>query len=79
MRQNKGEAINFIKSYVKLPDDEAAKSYDFLLKEMPPDLIAEDAVIRAGMEFARSALKMSADAAPDISKVRDWSFAEAVR
>ena len=79
VRQNKGEAINFIKSYLKLPDDEAAKSYDFLLKEMPPDLIAEDAVIRAGMEFARSALKMSADAAPDISKVRDWSFAEAVR
>ena len=31
------------------------------------------------MEFARSALKMSPDAMPDIAKVRDWSFAEAAR
>jgi NitT/TauT family transport system substrate-binding protein len=79
VRQNKSDSVNFIKSYLKVPDDEAEKSYDFLIKEMPPDLIPEDAVIRAGMDFAKSALKLSPDAVPDISKVRDWSFAEAAR
>ena len=28
-RQNKGEAVTFIKGYLKVPDDEAEKSYDF--------------------------------------------------
>jgi hypothetical protein len=50
-----------------------------LIKEMPPDLIPEDAVIRAGIDFAQSALKLSPEAVPDISKVRDWSFADAAR
>ena len=44
--------MTFIKSYLKVPDDEAEKSYDFLIKEMPQDLIPEDAVIRAGIDFA---------------------------
>jgi ABC-type nitrate/sulfonate/bicarbonate transport system substrate-binding protein len=79
VRQNKSDSLNFIKSYLKVPDDEAEKSYDFLIKEMPPDLIPEDAVVRAGMDFARSALKLAPDLVPDISKVRDWSFAEAAR
>ena len=79
VRQNKSDSVTFIKSYLKVPDDEAEKSYDFLIKEMPPDLIPEDAVIRAGMDFAKSALKLSPDAVPDISKVRDWSFADAAR
>jgi NitT/TauT family transport system substrate-binding protein len=79
VRQNKSDSITFIKSYLKVPDDEAEKSYDFLIKEMPPDLIPEDAVIRAGIDFAQSALKLSPEAVPDISKVRDWSFAEAAR
>jgi predicted NAD/FAD-dependent oxidoreductase len=39
--------------------------------------IADDAVIRQAMEFAASALKLKADAVPDISKVRDWSYARA--
>ncbi|HEY7167328.1 MAG TPA: ABC transporter substrate-binding protein [Candidatus Binatia bacterium] len=78
-RQNKGEAVTFIKSYLKVPDDEAEKSYEFLLKQMPPDFVPEDSVIRSAMEFARSALKMPPEAVPDISKVRDWSFAEAAR
>jgi hypothetical protein len=29
------------------------------------------------MEFAASALKLKPDAVPDISKVRDWSYARA--
>ena len=79
VRQNKSDSVTFIKSYLKVPDDEAEKSYDFLIKEMPQDLIPEDAVIRAGIDFAKSALKLSPEAVPDISKVRDWSFAEAAR
>ena len=79
VRQNKSDSVPFIKSYLKVPDDEAEKSYDFLIKEMPQELIPEDAVIRAGIDFAKSALKLSPDAVPDISKVRDWSFAEAAR
>src|SRR5499433_2745445 len=78
-RENKSDSVAFIKDYLKLPDDEAEKSYDFLIKEMPQDLISEDAVIRAGIDFAKSALKLSAEAVPDISRVRDWSFAEAAR
>jgi len=79
VRQNRSDSVNFIKTYLKVPDDEAEKSYDFLIKEMPQDLIPEDAVIRAGMDFAKSALKLSPGSGPDISKVRDWSFAEAAR
>ena len=78
-RQNKGDAVAFIKTYLKVPDDEAEKSYQFLIKQMPQDLIPDDSVIRAGMDFAKSALKLSPEAVPDISKVRDWSFAEAAR
>jgi NitT/TauT family transport system substrate-binding protein len=78
-RENKSESLSFIKSYLKVPEDEAEKSYDFLIKEMPPDLLPDDAVVRAGMEFARSALKLSPEAVPDISRVRDWSFVEAAR
>ena len=79
VRQNKGEALSFIKAYLNVPDEEAEKSYQFLLKQMPQDFIPEDAVIRSAMDFARSALKFPPDAVPDISKVRDWSFAEAAR
>ena len=78
-RENKSDSVAFIKDYLKVPDDEAEKSYDFLIKEMPQDLISEDAVIRAGIDFAKSALKLSPETVPDISRVRDWSFAEAAR
>ena len=78
-RENKSDTLSFIKSYLKVPDEEAEKSYDFLIKEMPQDLLPEDAVVRAGMDFAKSALKLPPDAVPDISRVRDWSFAEAAR
>jgi NitT/TauT family transport system substrate-binding protein len=78
-RENKSDAVSFIKNYLKVPDYEAEKSYDFLVKEMPADLLPEDAVVRSGMDFAKSALKLSPEAAPDISKVRDWSFIEAAR
>lgn len=79
VRQNKSETITFIKGYLKVPDDEAEKSYDFLVKEMPQDLIADDGAMRTAMEFARHAIKVPPEAVPDISKVRDWSFAEAAR
>jgi NitT/TauT family transport system substrate-binding protein len=78
-RENKSDTLSFIKSYLKVPDEEAEKSYDFLIKEMPQDLLPEDAVVRAGMDFAKSALKLPPDAVPDISRVRDWSFVEAAR
>src|SRR5262245_13554219 len=78
-RENKSDSVAFIKDYLKVPDDEAEKSYDFLIKEMPQDLISEDAVIRAGIDFAKSALKLLPEAVHDISRVRDWSFAEAAR
>jgi NitT/TauT family transport system substrate-binding protein len=78
-RENKSDSVAFIKNYLKVPDDEAEKSYDFLIKEMPQDLLPEDAVIRAGIDFAKSALKLTPEAVPDISRVRDWSFAEAAR
>jgi NitT/TauT family transport system substrate-binding protein len=78
-RENKSDTLSFIKSYLKVPDEEAEKSYDFLIKEMPQDLLPEDAVVRAGMDFAKSALKLQPDAVPDISRVRDWSFIEAAR
>jgi NitT/TauT family transport system substrate-binding protein len=74
VRQNKEETVNFIKGYLKVPDDEAHKSYEFLVKEMPQDLLPDDGAMRPAMEFARHALKIPAEAAPDISKVRDWSF-----
>ena len=44
---------------------------------MPDNSIADDGVIRSAMEFAASALKLKPDAVPDISKVRDWSYARA--
>jgi NitT/TauT family transport system substrate-binding protein len=78
-RENKSDTVAFIKSYLKVPDEEAEKSYDFLIKEMPQDLIPDDQIMRTGMEFARHSLKMVAQAVPDIAKVRDWSFAEAAR
>lgn len=79
VRENKSDAVSFIKSYLKVPDEEAEKSYDFLIKEMPQDLIPDDQIMRTGMEFARHSLKMAPEAVPDIAKVRDWSFADAAR
>jgi NitT/TauT family transport system substrate-binding protein len=79
VRQNRSEMIAFVKGYLKVGEEEAENSYDFLLKEMPENLIPGDAPIRTAVEFARHALKLSPDAVPDLSKVRDWSFAEAVK
>jgi ABC-type nitrate/sulfonate/bicarbonate transport system substrate-binding protein len=55
-RENKSDSLSFIRSYLKVPDDEAEKSYDFLIKEMPPDLLPEDAVVRAAVSTSRKAL-----------------------
>ena len=60
-----------------VPEDEAGKSYEFLVSHMPDNMIVDDAVIKQAMEFAASALKLKSDAVPDISKVRDWSYARA--
>jgi len=79
VRENKTDTLAFIKSYLKVPGEEAERSYDFLIKEMPPSLIPDDQIMRTGMEFARHALRMTPEAVPDIAKVRDWSFAEAAR
>jgi ABC-type nitrate/sulfonate/bicarbonate transport system substrate-binding protein len=75
VKQRKSEMITFLKSYLEVPEDEAAKSYEFLVSHMPDNMIVDDAVIRQAMEFAASALKLKPDAVPDISKVRDGSYA----
>jgi NitT/TauT family transport system substrate-binding protein len=78
VKQRRAEMTAFVKSYLKLPDDEALKSYEFLVDNMPDNLITDDPTIRKAMEFAGHALKLKPDAIPDISRVRDWSFARAV-
>jgi NitT/TauT family transport system substrate-binding protein len=77
VKQRKSEMVAFLKTYLDVPEDEAAKSYDFLVSHMPDNMIVDDAVIRQGMEFATSALKLKPEAVPDISKIRDWSYARA--
>lgn len=77
VKQRKSEMITFLKSYLDVPEDEAAKSYEFLVSHMSDNMIVDDAVIRQAMEFAASSLKLKPDAVPDISKVRDWSYARA--
>ena len=77
VKQRKAEMVTFLKSYIEVPEDEAAKSYEFLASHMPDNMIVDDAVIKSGMEFAAAALKLKPDAVPDISKVRDWSYARA--
>lgn len=76
VRENKNEAVGFIKDYLRVPDEEAERSYEFLLKEMPQKLTADDSAIHTAMDFAARALKMPSQTLPDISKVRDWTFAE---
>ncbi|MGE5307019.1 MAG: hypothetical protein ACM3TN_27245, partial [Alphaproteobacteria bacterium] len=77
VKQRRAEMISFLKSYLEIPEDEAAKSYEFLASHSPDNMIVDDAVIRQAMDFAASALKLKPDAVPDISKVRDWSYARA--
>ncbi len=61
----------------EVPENEAAKSYEFLVSHMPDNMIVDDAVIKSAMEFAAAALKLKPDAVPDIAQVRDWSYARA--
>jgi NitT/TauT family transport system substrate-binding protein len=77
VKERKSEMVTFLKGYLEVPEDEAAKSYEFLVSHMPENMIVDDAVIKSAMEFAASALKLKPDAVPDISKVRDWSYARA--
>jgi NitT/TauT family transport system substrate-binding protein len=77
VKQRKSEMVPFLKGYLEVPEDEAAKSYDFLVGHMPDNMIVDDAVIKQAMEFAAAALKLKPDAVPDVSKVRDWSYARA--
>ena len=46
MKQRKSEMITFLKSYLDVPEDEAAKSYEFLVSHMPDNMIVDDAVIK---------------------------------
>jgi len=77
VKQRRAEMIPFLKSYLDVPEDEATKSYEFLVAHMPDNMIVDDAVIKSAMEFAAAALKLKPDAIPDISKVRDWQYARA--
>ena len=79
VKQRRSEMIPLLKEYLDVPEDEAIKSYEFLLSHMPDNMIVDDGVIRQAMEFATHALKLKPDAVPDISKVRDWSFAQAAK
>lgn len=79
VKQRKSEAIAFIKKYLSLQDEDASRSYEFLITNMPDNLITADATIKTAMEFAALALKLKPDAVPDIDKVRDWSFARSVK
>ena len=58
--------ITFLKGYLEVPEDEAVKSYEFLVSHMPDNMIVDDSVIKSAMEFAASALKLKPDAVPDI-------------
>ncbi|MGH7816618.1 MAG: ABC transporter substrate-binding protein [Candidatus Binatia bacterium] len=75
VKQNRSESVSFIKSYLRIGDEEAERSYEFLIKDIPNNLVPDDSVIRAAMNFAAKSLKLQPEAIPDISKVRDWSFA----
>lgn len=77
VKQRKPEMVTFLKSYIDVPEDEASKSYEFLIKHMPDNMIVDDAVIKQAMEFAAASLKLKPEAIPDIAKVRDWSYARA--
>jgi len=79
VKQRRSEMIPFLKEYLEVPEDEATKSYDFLLSHMPDNMIVDDAVIRQAMEFTAYSLKLKPDAVPDISKVRDWSYARGAK
>ena len=48
VKQRKSEMITFLKSYLDVPEDEAAKSYEFLVSHMPDNMIVDDAVIKKG-------------------------------
>lgn len=75
VKQNRAEAVSFIKSYLRIGDEEAERSYEFLIKDIPNNLVPDDAVIRSAMNFAAKSLKLAPEAVPDIGKVRDWSLA----
>jgi NitT/TauT family transport system substrate-binding protein len=79
VKQRKSEMIPFVKEYLKLPEEEAVKSYEFLVANMSDNLETDDATILRAMQFAGNALKLKPEAMPDIAKVRDWSFARALK
>ncbi len=78
VKSRRSETIAFVKEYLELPEEEAVKSYEFLVSSMPDNLVTDDAVIKKAIEFASRALKLKSEAIPDISRVRDWSFARAI-
>jgi NitT/TauT family transport system substrate-binding protein len=79
VKQRKAEMIPFVKEYLKIPEEEAVKSYEFLVANMSDNLETDDATILKAMQFAGNALKLKPEAMPDITKVRDWSFARALK
>lgn len=79
VRQRKADSVAFIKRYLALQDEDALRSYEFLIGNMPDNLMTPDAVIKTAMEFAGQALKLKPEAIPDIDKVRDWSFARSLK
>lgn len=79
VKKRKSEMIPLVKKYLSIQDEDALKSYDFLVSNMPENLITDDATIKMAMTFAGHALKLKPDAMPNIDRVRDWSFARALK
>jgi len=79
VKQRKPETIAFIKKYLSLKDEDATSSYEFLVANSRDDLMTDDATIQSAIAFAAQSLKLKPDAVPSIDKIRDWSYARALR
>jgi NitT/TauT family transport system substrate-binding protein len=78
VKQRKAETIAFIKKYLSLQDEDATSSYEFLVANSRDDLIADDPVIQSAINFAAQSLKLKPESV-SIDKVRDWSYAKAIK
>jgi NitT/TauT family transport system substrate-binding protein len=78
VKQRKSDTIAFIKKYLSLKEDDAANSYEFLVANSREDLIADDSVIQSAINFAAQSLKLKPESV-FIDKVRDWSYAKALK
>jgi len=79
VKQNKSDSVGFIKKYLEFSEEDAVNGYEFLIKNTPDKLIADDATMKQAMEFAGQSLNLKSGSGLDISKVRDWSVAQSIK